>query len=101
MAVKSNLYAAVGGYHGRGQQQGTIGVFARLASKGAWEHKVADQQAFSVAVHPSKQRVVFAGTATGVYRSVDQGKSFQRMNFPSKDVAIWSFLFDSTDPDTI
>ena len=101
MAIRSNLYAAIGGYHGRGEQQGRIGVFARLADTGTWEEKVPDQEAFCVAVHPSDPTVVFAGTATGVYRSVDRGETFQRMNFPADDVSVWSFLFDNTDLNTI
>lgn len=101
MGIKSNLYAAVGGYHGRGDQQGRIGVFTRSAEQGIWLQKVSEQQAFCVAVHPKDTAVVFAGTATGVYRSLDRGESFQKMNFPSNDVAVWSFLFDYTDPNTI
>lgn len=101
MTIRSNLYAAIGGYHGRGGQQGRIGVFARLADKETWELKVPDQEAFCVAVHPQDPTRVFAGTATGVYRSTDRGETFQRMNFPSEDVSVWSFLFDYTDPNTI
>lgn len=95
--MASNLYAGVAGYVGRADQQGTVGVFTRPAETGRWEHTLAEHETYTVNVHPADPNVVFAGTADGVYRSTDRGRSFQRANFPDKGVQIWSFLVDSSD----
>lgn len=97
MASKSNVYAGVAGYVGRADQQGTVGVFTRPAETGRWEHVLTDKEAYTVNIHPSDPNVVFAGTADGVYRSTDRGKTFRRTNFPDKGVQIWSFLVDTND----
>ncbi len=96
MASQSNVYAGVAGTVGR-DQKGIVGVFTRPAETGRWEHALADQDTFTVNIHPTNPTVVFAGTADGVYRSTDRGKSFQRANFPDKGVQIWSFLVDASD----
>jgi photosystem II stability/assembly factor-like uncharacterized protein len=97
MATKSNVYAGVAGYVGRADQKGSVGVFTRPAETGRWEHVLTDQETYTVNVHPTDPNVVFAGTADGVYRSTDRGKTFQRTNFPDKSVQIWSFLVDAND----
>jgi len=97
MASKSNLYAGLAGYVGRPDQKGMVGVFVRPAETGRWEHKITDQETFTVNVHPTDPNLVFAGTADGVYRSTDRGKTFQRTDFPGK-TQIWSFLVDADNP---
>ena len=82
MASKSNVYAGVAGYVGRADQKGTVGVFVRPAETGRWEHVLTDHETYAVNIHPTDPNVVFAGTADGVYRSTDRGKTFQRTNFP-------------------
>ena len=96
MASKSNVYAGVAGYVGRADQKGSVGVFSRQADTGRWDHVVKDIEAYTVNIHPTNPNVVFAGTADGVYRSTDRGKSFQRTNFPGTK-QIWSFLVDAND----
>jgi photosystem II stability/assembly factor-like uncharacterized protein len=97
MASKSNVYAGVAGYVGRADQKGAVGVFTRPAETGQWEHVLPDYETYTVNIHPTNPNVVFAGTADGVYRSTDRGKTFQRTNFPDKSVQIWSFLVDAND----
>ena len=97
MASKSNVYAGVAGNAARPDQKGTVGVFARPAETGRWEHVLTGHETYTVNVHPTNPNVVFAGTADGVYRSTDRGKSFQRTDFPDKGVQIWSFLVDAND----
>ena len=96
MASQSNVYAAVAGYFGRGDQQGATGVFTRAADAESWQHVIKDHEAFTVAVHPRDPNVVFAGTTDGVYRSTDRGKTFRRANFPDK-TQVWSVLVDPSD----
>ena len=100
MATKSNVYAGVAGYVGRGDQKGTVGVFSRQAEAGRWEHVLTDHETYTVSIHPTNPNVVFAGTADGVYRSTDRGKSFQRTDFPGVR-QIWSFLVDANDPNLV
>jgi photosystem II stability/assembly factor-like uncharacterized protein len=100
MASKSNVYAGVAGYVGRADQKGSVGVFSRQAASGRWEHVLKDIETYTVNIHPTNPDVVFAGTADGVYRSTDRGKSFQRTNFPDKK-QIWSFLVDANDRNLI
>lgn len=94
---KSNVYAGVAGYVGRADQKGTVGVFTRPAETGRWEHVLTDTETYTVNVHPTDPSVVFAGTADGVYRSTDRGKTFRRTNFPDRGVQVWSFLVDAND----
>ncbi len=98
MASKSNVYAGVAGYAGRADQTGKVGVFRRPAETRQWEHVLAEHEAYTVNVHPTNANVVFAGTADGVYRSTDRGKTFQRTDFPDKGMQIWSFLVDAGNP---
>ncbi len=97
MASKSNVYAGVAGNAARPDQKGTVGVFARPVETGRWEHVLTGHETYTVNVHPTNPNVVFAGTADGVYRSTDRGKSFQRTDFPDKGIQIWSFLVDAND----
>src|ERR1700748_55874 len=97
MASQSNVYAGVAGYVGRADQKGIVGVFTRSAETERWQHVLTDTETFTVNIHPTDPNVVFAGTADGVYRSTDRGKTFQRTNFPDKGVQIWSFLVDASD----
>ncbi len=97
MASRSNVYAGVAGNVARADQKGSVGVFTRPAETGRWEHVLSDHETYTVNVHPTDPNVVFAGTADGVYRSTDRGKTFQRTNFPDKGVQIWSFLVDAAD----
>jgi hypothetical protein len=87
----------VAGYVGRAEQKGSIGVFSRQAGAERWEHALQDIETYTVNIHPTDPTVVFAGTADGVYRSTDRGRTFQRTNFPDKGVQVWSFLVDSQD----
>ena len=100
MANKSNIYAGVAGYVGRADQKGTVGVFSRQAGAAQWAHVLTDQETYTVNIHPTNPNVVFAGTADGVYRSTDRGKSFQRANFPGTR-QIWSFLVDANNRDLV
>ncbi len=101
MASKSNVYAGVAGYVGRAEQKGAVGVFVRPAETGRWQHVLSEHETYTVHVHPTNPDIVFAGTADGVYRSTDRGRSFQRTNFPDKAVQIWSFLVDAGNPSLV
>ena len=95
MASPANVYASVAGTVGRSANEpGAVGVFRREAG-GTWEHVIRDTASNAVFVHPTDPNLVFAGTHDGVYRSTDRGRTFDRANFPDKDMEIWSFLVDA------
>ncbi|MDP6343265.1 MAG: hypothetical protein QF578_04210 [Alphaproteobacteria bacterium] len=95
----SNIYAGVAGFVGRPNDVGAHGVFRRRAEGGAWEQVLAEHEAYAVFVHPDDPGLVFAGTADGVWRSVDRGASFRRADFPDAGRQVWSFLVSEGDPD--
>jgi len=101
MAAQPHLFAGVAGYFGRPDPDGLCGVFRRAVGGETWEHVLKQPETFTVNVSPRDPNVVFAGTADGVYRSTDGGKTFQRTNFPDKGMQIWSFLHDPTDPKVV
>jgi hypothetical protein len=93
----SHVFAGVGGYYAS-KQGGLAGVFRCAADGAEWQHALSDVEAFTVFVHPRNPELVFAGTADGVYRSADGGKTFRRTDFPDRGVQVWSFLPDANDP---
>ncbi len=97
MAVQGHIFAGVAGYVGRPDQPGSVGVFRRSASGGAWSHVLPDLETHTVFVHPTDPNVVFAGTADGVWRSTDKGATFARAAFPDQGKQVWSFLVDRRD----
>ena len=55
----------------------------------------------AVVIHPRNPDVIFAGAQDGPYRSRDGGDTWERLDFPSPGLAVWSFAFDPGDPDTM
>ena len=101
MSAVTNIYAGVAGYVGRPEATGAVGVFRRAASGGDWHHVLPGLECWSVSVHPGDTDVVFAGTADGVWRSIDHGGSFRRTRFPDAGRQVWSFLVADENPDLI
>ena len=61
----------------------------------------SELQAFALAVHPKDPKVLYAGTNEGIYRSDDQGSSFQRLESAVNDYDVWSIAIDPVQPDTV
>jgi photosystem II stability/assembly factor-like uncharacterized protein len=95
--TQSHVFAAVGGYYA-GAEGKFAGAFRRDAEGGDWQHVLTEPETYSVLVHPHDPNLVFAGTADGVYRSIDRGVTFRRASFPDHGVQIWSFLPDPGNP---
>ena len=98
MADSTQLFAAAAGYFGRPDPSGLVGVFRRATDGDGWQHVLKEHETYTVSVSPGDPNVVFAGTADGVYRSIDRGKSFTRTKFPDTGTQIWSILHDPADP---
>jgi photosystem II stability/assembly factor-like uncharacterized protein len=98
MTDSSHIYVGVAGYFGKPDHPGKVGVFRRLASGGEWRHVLGNAQAYTVFVHPTEPKRVFAGTNDGVWISIDSGASFKRASFHDAGRQVWSFMVDSRDP---
>jgi photosystem II stability/assembly factor-like uncharacterized protein len=96
--TQSYVFAGVGGYYASKDKSGKAGVFRRAAENASWDYVLKDLEAFTVFVHPRDPSLVFAGTSDGVYRSTDHGATFKRANFPDKDMQVWSFMADPSNP---
>ena len=94
----SNIYVSVAGFIGRPEATGAVGIFRRPVEGDQWEHVYQERETFTVYVHPNNSEYIFAGTDDGVWRSVDNGLTFNRTNFPDKNIQIWSFLTIQNEP---
>lgn len=61
----------------------------------------SELQCFDLATHPKDPQIVYAGTNEGVYRSDDQGASFERLDSPLNDYDVWSLAVDPVDPNNV
>ncbi len=55
----------------------------------------------ALAVHPRDDRLLYAGTEAGLYRSADAAGNWERVASPLDDQQIWSILIPPQEPDTI
>ena len=55
----------------------------------------------SVAVHPKKPEIVYAGTQEGPYRSGDHGDHWEKVQVPDHGLPVWSLLFHPRDPNVM
>jgi photosystem II stability/assembly factor-like uncharacterized protein len=55
----------------------------------------------ALAVHPTKPYVLYAGADSGLYRSEDQGISWQRLDSPMNTLPIWALAIDPVHPNII
>jgi photosystem II stability/assembly factor-like uncharacterized protein len=69
----------------------------RRVGRGLW----GESRVFTLALHPSEKRTMLAGADDGVYKSVDGGQSFERLDSPMNALHVWKLAFDPSDPDTI
>jgi photosystem II stability/assembly factor-like uncharacterized protein len=56
---------------------------------------------FSLAVHPKKPQIVYAGADDGIYQSRDGGARFERLDSPMNTRHVWKIAIDPVDPDVI
>ena len=72
------------------------GLYRKEAGDDRWENltrgMAPSAQVRTIAIHPEDQAVIFAGTQRGVYRSVDRGDNWERMNMTEGRV-VWSLKF--------
>ncbi|MFN0301428.1 MAG: WD40/YVTN/BNR-like repeat-containing protein [Burkholderiales bacterium] len=81
---------------------GTVsGVFRQKTGASQWEHLHGGLpegiHAQAITVHPVNSNIVFVGAGDGLYRSVDAGDHWERLDVPA-DLQIWSVLVHPTNP---
>ena len=76
------------------------GLYRKEAGDDGWENLTRGMapaaQVRALAVHPEDPAVIFAGTQRGVYRSVDRGDNWERMNMTEGRI-VWSLKFHPTN----
>ncbi len=55
----------------------------------------------ALCVYPDNTHRVLAGSDMGIFRSEDNGATWEKLDSPMEDLQIWSVTVDPTDPDTI
>jgi photosystem II stability/assembly factor-like uncharacterized protein len=77
------------------------GLYRKEAADTHWEELAEGlppmPQARPIVIHPRNPDIVFVGTQRGVYRSLDRGDHWQRMNLPEGRV-VWSLQFHPRNP---
>lgn len=82
---------------------GAVGTLYRSANGGDWVPAQGIPQNTGVqalTTDPTRDGVVFAATRAGVFKSVDAGSSFSRLDVPSEN-EFWSVTIHPDDPDVI
>ncbi len=77
------------------------GLYRKDAGDAGWEQLSyglpPSPQARAIAIHPQDPNVIFVGTQRGVYRSLDRGDHWQRMNLTEGRI-VWSLKFHPGNP---
>ena len=63
--------------------------------------KAGDVQVRTLAVSPHTSGLAYAGSEVGLYRTVDNGASWELLESPMTGTQIWSIAIDPMDPDVI
>ena len=81
------------------------GLFRFRAGSSEWQALTAGLPAEAdvryILVHPNDPDVIFVGTQDGPYRSKDGGDHWERLDFPERNVVIWSLAIHPTRPNVL
>jgi photosystem II stability/assembly factor-like uncharacterized protein len=104
MATNGATRIFAGAGHGEGNTRGKYrgGLYRRSPGDGGWEAVKnglpEGVEVRAIAVHPRDSSVIFAGTQDGPYRSTDGGNRWERLDFPDRNVVIWTLAVHPTRP---
>jgi photosystem II stability/assembly factor-like uncharacterized protein len=99
------VYAGVTRWGGGGSQSAkpnTLGgVFRLRIGESSWRHMMTGfpdvVHVHCVTVHPQASEICFAGSHDGVYRSMDHGATWRRMELEPRNRQVWSITIDPHD----
>jgi photosystem II stability/assembly factor-like uncharacterized protein len=78
------------------------GVFRLGVGETRWEHMTAGLPEIChvpcLTADPHDSRRIYAGTQEGPYLSTDGGNSWQRLDFPHRDLQVWAIAVHPRDP---
>ena len=82
----------------------TQGLYRKEAGDDHWEGltegMAPSAQVRAIAIHPRDPMVLFAGTQRGVYKSLDRGDHWKRMNLTEEKI-VWSLKFHPENPNVM
>ena len=80
------------------------GLYRKAADDAGWEKLTnglpPSPEVRAIAFHPEDPKTVFVGTQRGVYKSLDRGDTWKRVNLPEGRV-VWSFKFHPHRPEVM
>lgn len=107
MANEPPKYLYAGGDHDErsGDDRDHGGLFRRSPGDGEWESITRglpkNVAARAIAVNPRDPRILYVGTQDGPYRTTDAGEHWERVDFPDRNVNIFSLIYHPTRPNVL
>ena len=102
--TRSHVYVGLAGETAPGRPIKS-GLYRMIDDDGEWKlatRGLPEAPAIrSIAVHPLKPDVVYAGTQSGPYRSTDNGEHWQKVSVPDHGLPVWSLMFHPRDPNVM
>ena len=101
----TTIYAGAAPFAGSGGKQSTGGLYRREFNGEGWQKLHAGLpdpvDVRCVEIHPGDERIVYAGTQYGLYRSDNRGDDWSALALNDGSWVIWSILVLPSDPDVI
>ncbi len=101
---KSYVYAGLAGETAPGRSI-SAGLYRMTEGDGGWESigkgLPEDPAVRAIAVHPIKPEIVYVGTQSGPYRSIDNGDHWEKVGVPDHGLPVWSLLYQPRDPNVM
>jgi photosystem II stability/assembly factor-like uncharacterized protein len=96
------LYAGAAPFSGGSDPTQPGGLFRLAVGDNTWgslSSGLPDRvEVRSIAIRPDNPQIVYVGTQQGPYRSQDGGDHWEQLNFPDKDLVVWSLIFHPQNP---
>lgn len=103
--TKTRIFAGAGASTSPAGVPSQGGLFRCNADEGTWEALTAGLpdkvEVRTIVAHPNNPDMIFVGTQDGPYRSTDGGNHWQRLDFPERNVVIWTIIIHPTRPNIL
>ncbi len=100
--MTQHLYAGAAPFSGGSDLTQPGGLFRLAVGEKTWQplsHGLPEKaEVRTIAIHPSNPQVVYVGAQDGPYRSHNGGDTWERLNFPDKNLVVWSIIFHPNNP---